>query len=193
LGFKTDKQRRWFFANLGEYLAGMIFGSAAPLSVSGKMASQMLKEAEGGIKLSDSKSNVQGNCSRYARNFGKGLFGKDYKGADAWDFASANAGKMDRVPYVKGETGLKTGDILGIYYPGSAYNEEGRDYTHLAYVVISSDGIAVIYHNFHGPRADSLEEFLEREGCKVIEIIRDREGFIDDFDEEDEEEEDEDW
>jgi|GEM_PF-5849998 len=63
---------------------------------------------------------------------------------------------------------LRPGQLLGIYFPDSAEEPDGGDYTHMALYT----GNGTIAHNFLGTILhEKLGDFIRRSGCNLREVI----------------------
>ena len=127
--------------------------------------------------------NEPGKCSGYATRAAKQLFGLTYLREDAWNLRYRN-----KVPQNSnnGEINvriIRPGSILGLEYPDSRENTEGRKnrdmrgnvrlYTHIGlYLGQSPTDDQLILHSFtKGPVIESLQGFLETNGSTLKEVL----------------------
>lgn len=114
-----------------------------------------------------------GKCSAYATRTAEQEHGLKYDKVPAWELRNHQetidiSGKsLDELPSI-----AEPGNLIGIFYPRSKHNKEGRLYTHVAvYEGMDNEGKAIISHNFGGPKTGRLEDFLCQYDCELKEII----------------------
>ncbi|NTV22875.1 MAG: hypothetical protein HGA85_00680 [Nanoarchaeota archaeon] len=105
-------------------------------------------------------------CAGYCTRAAKILYGLNFYPGSAWELPSrkpnlpvwtGEAERMGDILDILNEKDLMPGDILGLYNPTSAFNEQDRPYTHAAVYL----GQGVIAHQWKAPILKSrLEEFL---------------------------------
>ena len=114
-----------------------------------------------------------GYCSAYATRTTEKEHGFKYERTHAWNLKDYHKtidteGKnIDEIAEI-----AQPGHLLGIFYPKSNHNQDGRAYTHIAiYEGVDSEGKIIINHNFKGIKKEKLEDFLCQYNCELKELI----------------------
>jgi hypothetical protein len=114
------------------------------------------------------------HCARYARLAADYVFGLNYPVASAWKM-------REQTPHQKTNNGefmmlstieaVKPGVLVGIYFPGSKFNADGRPYTHMSLFVGLQNGKPIFLEQMVDEiRRISIEDYA-LEGMQIREII----------------------
>jgi hypothetical protein len=150
-----------------------------------KKIEEMMKTRTAPFLLKDGTTNPNksGWCSAYATRFANKYFGLNYKKADAWDlvklkdhqlvYRETKKGGITKEQFgtlVENDKIIEPGNIIGVYYADSKYDEPGRLYTHVIVYLGKMNKEYLFAENFTGPKISSLDEILKRH--TIIDVIK---------------------